>query len=157
MIDYINLGDMLPAIKDKLDEGGTVSLTVTGNSMRPLFKSSVDRVDLVKPVFPLKKYDMPLHIRPDGHFVLHRVISFDGEKYKIRGDNCFYDEFVPEKDIIALVSAFTHKDKKYTVNDFVYKLYCPLRCSEFSYFIRSKIYWPLRRIGSKIKRKIIKK
>ena len=157
MIDYIDLGAMLPTMREKLESGGTVSLTVRGNSMLPMLKSEVDTVDLIKPTFPLPRYAAPLHIRPDGHFVLHRVISFDGKKYKIRGDNCFYDEYVAEENIVAVISTFTHKGKKYSVNTFTYKLYCIFRCSEFAYFVRKDLYRPLRRAGSKIKRMIIKK
>ena len=51
----ISLNEIYPDIKDKIDNGGTVRLPITGISMRPLLVWGRDTVDLVKCESPKKR------------------------------------------------------------------------------------------------------
>ena len=149
MVDYINLKDMLPSIMQSLSNNGEVVFTVAGNSMRPLLTHGRDSVTLVKPAF-LKKYDMVLFTRKDGSPVLHRIISENNCVYLIRGDNCYYDEFVKREDIIALVKCFVKSGKEKTTRSFSYKMYCFLRCNTVSFLFRKHIWIRIKSLLRKI-------
>lgn len=157
MIDYIDSEEMLAALRTTLEGGGTASFTVKGRSMLPLLVSEVDTVTLKKPCFPLARNDITLHIRRDGTPVLHRVAALQGDSYIIRGDNCYYDEQVNDKDIIAVVTSLTHKGKPCDMNGFAYRAYCSLYCCQFAYFLRKYVYRRLRTAAGKVKRFVIKK
>ncbi len=153
MNKIVSIDEMMPIMKETLDNGGKVTFTPKGISMLPMLKSNVDKVTLEKPVFPLKKYDIPLYYRNDGGYVLHRVIKVEKDSYVMRGDNQLINESgIEETQIIGVVSEFTRKGKNYTVNDFCYRVYCVLWTNTLSL---KKIYIKTRRILGKIKRKLL--
>ena len=65
---------MLP----QLSRGGTVQLTVSGNSMYPMLRSRRDTVVLRKDE-NLRKGDLIFFRREDGSFVLHRIIRVNSD------------------------------------------------------------------------------
>ena len=108
--------------RETLEKSGFFATTTVGSSMRPLLKNRRDSVMVVPKTSPLKRGDIALYERGE-QLVLHRVVSQKDGIYKICGDNTYTFEFVPEKDIIGVVSEFYRKDKHYTVNCKGYKLY----------------------------------
>ena len=149
MVDYIDLRDMLPSIRESLSNNGEVVFTVAGNSMRPLLTHRKDSVTLIKPA-NLKKYDMVLFTRSDGSPVLHRIINEKDSTYLIRGDNCYYDEFVKREDIVAVVKSFTKKGKEKATTSSSYKIYCFLRCNALSFHFRKCIWIRIKSLIRKI-------
>lgn len=151
MADLINLGEMLPAMLETLETEGEVSFTVTGNSMFPMLRNREDKVWLKKPVFSLKKYDIPFYIRSDGRFVLHRIIKTVDGGYIIRGDNCNYIETdITDDKIIAVVKRFKRGKHIYSVDSAGYKIYCRLYCNGAVYFLR-RVLLKFRSLFSRIK------
>ena len=73
--------------------------------MLPMLRQGEDRVLLLRPDFPLKPGAVALY-RCGADYVLHRVIRCRNGVYLIRGDNCTADEFVPEEQIIGVLSGF---------------------------------------------------
>ena len=107
-----------------LQEGGTVAVTVSGYSMYPMLKNRRDCVVCEKYRGDGRKYDVLLY-KTDGKLVLHRVIKKhkkDGN-FIIRGDNCLRKEYVPEKNVIGILTEFTRKGKDCTVKSKGYRLY----------------------------------
>lgn len=120
----VDLAMVMPLIREKVEAGGTVRLSPKGTSMLPMLKMGRDSVDLVKPPAKLKKYDLPLYVRDDGSYILHRVVKV-GDTYTCIGDNQYvYEEGVRPDQIIAVVTAFHHDGKRYSVKDLRYWLYC---------------------------------
>ena len=74
MSKQVRLQQMYNVMEEMLNSGGTVNFNPRGYSMCPTLRNDGDRV-VIKKINSLKKYDLPLYIRPDGSFVLHRVIS----------------------------------------------------------------------------------
>ena len=74
-------------IEDELELRGKYISKTEGTSMEPMLRQGRDRVVIVKPQFPLKKYDVPVYRRGD-HYTMHRIIKIkkDG-RYVICGDN----------------------------------------------------------------------
>ncbi|MBR6593938.1 MAG: S24/S26 family peptidase [Clostridia bacterium] len=93
---------LVALISERLCTGGTASLTVTGNSMAPIFKSGVTVVSLKK-CDNIRKYDIVLYQRQNGTVVLHRVIRVAGDTLVLRGDNDIQTEKgVPCAAVIGL-------------------------------------------------------
>ncbi len=84
-----------------------------GDSMRPMLISGRDIVVVEPPVFPLKKYDVPVY-RRDGHYTMHRIVRVTPKGYIICGDNrTNLERDITDKDIIGVLSAFYH-DGRFT-------------------------------------------
>lgn len=110
-------------IEEGLEAEGVFVSTISGVSMRPLFKDRRDTVVIVKPNGRLKKYDVPLY-RSNGNYLLHRVIKVLPDSYVIRGDNCYAKEYgITDNDVIGVLREFYRKDKHHTVDDRGYRLY----------------------------------
>ncbi len=120
----VGLEQMMPLIQEQLENGGTVSFTPRGISMRPMLEGGRDQVILAPLPGQLKKYDLPLYRRDNGQFVLHRIVRA-GETYTCVGDNQFaLESHVRQDQLLAVVTGFVRKGKTYTVNQLSYRLYC---------------------------------
>ncbi|MBQ8766185.1 MAG: S24/S26 family peptidase [Clostridia bacterium] len=119
----INLIEIYPVIKDKIDNGGNVQLPITGISMRPLLRAGRDTVELVKCESP-KKGDIIFYLRDNGQFVLHRIVGTDENGFVLCGDNQWYlERGVKNKHIIAVVKSITRKGKIIEATNPLYKAY----------------------------------
>ena len=145
----ISLDEIYPIIKEKIDNGGTVGLPITGTSMLPLLVWGRDTVELVKCGNP-QKYDIIFYRRDDGHFILHRIVGKDENGYILCGDNQINKEYgITEKHIIAVVKTITRKGKVFSVDKFLYKLYVKLWTLILPF--RNIILVPLRKIKGLLK------
>ncbi|MBP3361797.1 MAG: S24/S26 family peptidase [Clostridia bacterium] len=73
-------------IENELKEKGIYIGKTQGDSMQPMLKEGRDTVIIVPPVFPLKKYDVPVY-RRGGHYTMHRIVKATKRGYVICGDN----------------------------------------------------------------------
>ena len=122
--EKIKLEMLMPLIKERLALGETVKLSPNGTSMLPMLRQGKDSVVLAPVKGNLKKYDLPLYVRQDGQYVLHRIVKAEKGVYTCIGDNQFaLEPGVKQEDVIAYVSDFYRGDKKYSVKSFVYKMY----------------------------------
>lgn len=91
-------------IREELASGGSAVINIRGQSMLPLMKEGDCNVRIVPPVFPLKRYEIPLYKREDGQFVLHRVIRVKKGGYVCRGDHQTLREFPVTEDMVIGVA-----------------------------------------------------
>ncbi len=128
---------MEDVIRKSVSSGGEFRMITAGISMLPLLRNRKDTVVLVKAPTPLKKYDIPLFKRKDGHFVLHRVIEIKDGSYVMCGDNQISKEYgISDSDVIAVVSKIVRNGKtidlkrslRYKIYVFFYCTLFPLRC-----------------------------
>ena len=118
------LADFWPVMKEQLDNGRTVQFKPNGNSMLPLLRPGVDTVVLKKPPEKLKRYDVPLYMRADGSFVLHRVVKEKDNRYIMCGDNQWRLEYnICPEQILAVMQGFFRKDKYISCDNILYKVY----------------------------------
>ena len=146
--------DLPESIGEVLDKYGVHGTTTKGTSMQPLFRTHRDMIILAKPTSELKKYDVVLYNAPYGKNIMHRIIKVLPDKYLIRGDNTFIDEYIPKEDIIAVMIAFNRKGKRREVTSRSYRAYCVIWTA--IYPIRKlifKVRTAIMRLGSKIKRR----
>jgi hypothetical protein len=78
LLKVVSIEELYPVFSEKLQSGGSFILTVTGNSMFPLFRHGLDSIEVFPAPDKLKKNDMPLYRRDAGQFVMHRIVGFDG-------------------------------------------------------------------------------
>lgn len=118
----------------ELEKGNPVVTTTVGVSMEPLLRTRRDVV-IIKPVDrPLRAGDLPLFIRPNGDYVLHRIIRCDGEFVYTRGDNQLITEKVPKENVLGIAEEIIRKGK-------------PIRCDSPAYMMYVKLWgflFPLR-------------
>ena len=119
----VALNEIYPMIKEKIDNGGTVKLPITGTSMLPLLVWGRDTVDIIKCENP-KKGDIIFYLRDNGQFVLHRIVGIDDEGYVLCGDNQWRLEHgIRDRNIIAVVTSITRKGKTFEVTNLPYRIY----------------------------------
>ena len=119
--------------------------------MLPLIKQDVDSVVLVSVDGGLlKKHDIAFYRRDNGQFVLHRVMSCEGDgTYTMCGDNQTYLEpGVRADQIIARVSKLYKKEKLFSFDSMRYRIYLATWCRMR---VRLFLRLPKRALG-KIKR-----
>ena len=97
---------LLPEIVKMLNEGHTVTLRLKGFSMRPFLEDGRDKALLTKPLNP-----KVAEIEPK-HFVLHRIISIQGDDVVLRGDGNLGTEQCELKDIQGAVVGFYRKGRE---------------------------------------------
>lgn len=86
-----------------VNEGVAVTFPVNGRSMLPFVVGGRDSVILEKPG-QLKVGDIALAKTEEGHFVIHRITSIDGENVILMGDgNLVGREHSRKGDIFAKV------------------------------------------------------
>ncbi|MBO5111536.1 MAG: S24/S26 family peptidase [Clostridia bacterium] len=125
-VTLTELDALIPLIRERLASGQSVCISPRGISMRPMLRQGRDTVTLSAPPPRLKRYDLPLYQREDGHYVLHRVIRV-GDTYTCIGDNLFTREpGISHSQVIAVVTAFTRDGKEHSVKELSYRLYCRL-------------------------------
>ena len=110
-------------IREQLAEGRTVVVTTRGVSMQPLLYEGKTFVTIVPLRRPLKKLDLPIYFRPDGKYVIHRLVAMDDSHYYTRGDNCLSREIIPKDWVLGLVVQIHRKGKVIRVTDFSYRAY----------------------------------
>ena len=143
----IPLTELSLLMTETLEKDGEVVLTVTGTSMLPLLHHCRDKVCLVKAdEHRLKKYDIPLYVRPNGNYILHRIVEVRRPGYVTMGDNQWTAEYpVLPFQIVAVVKGFWRNGKYISCEDFRYQSYSRLWVS----------LYPLRRLYLKGKRFLI--
>ena len=110
--------------EDELAKSGKLVYTTVGVSMRPLIKQDRDISIIGKPNGRLKKYDVALYKRPNGQYVLHRVVKVLEDGYVILGDNCLRKEKnIKEEQIIGVLTSLVRGGKEIDLNICGYKFY----------------------------------
>ena len=101
-----SLDDMIGAICKTLDSGRSVELSLKGQSMLPMIREGKDSVILSPVTREIRKYDVVFYKRPDGSYVLHRVVKLCDDTVWCVGDNQFVVERgVPHSAIIAILES----------------------------------------------------
>ena len=147
----VRLAQAFPLMQERMAAGESVQFTPHGTSMRPTILGGRDQVVLAALPEKLKKYDLPLYLRDNGQFVLHRIVKV-GETYTCIGDNQFvYEPGVRQDQMLALATGFYRKGKYYSTDSIGYQVYSrlwhwtrPLRWAVI--WCRSMFFAVLRRI-----------
>lgn len=138
-------------MQDSFDRGQNISFVPSGSSMLPMLDGKTDKVIFSPKPERLMKYDVAFYLRPQsGQPVLHRMIGFtkDGG-YIFSGDNQYYYEYgIGDENVLALMTAFTHKGREYPATDFRYRFYIRrMMLKKRVRMLLSKVYHRVLKIG----------
>ena len=127
-LKVVSMDELSPLITGLIKSGTDVTFTVRGVSMQPTFRHLRDTVVLTdcEPE-NLKKGQIPLYLRENGKYVLHRIIKVNENSYDMCGDHQIeVEKNVPKSAVLCVVKGFTRKGKYHDCNDPGYKLYSSL-------------------------------
>lgn len=112
-------------VEEYLREHGSLTYRNVGSSMIPLLKQGRDVFTLTKKGEKrCRKNDVALYKRSDHVYVLHRIVEVREDDYVFLGDNCVSREYgIRDKDIIGVMTSFTHKGRQVSVDDPRYLMY----------------------------------
>nr|MCR5452327.1 S24/S26 family peptidase [Lachnospiraceae bacterium] len=97
--------EYLDILKEQVSIGKEASMIITGNSLAPFLYHGSDVIYFSKPKAPPQRGDMVFFNRPNGQYVMHRLIKKKGEDCYFLGDNQTDIEGpLPEKCIFAVVT-----------------------------------------------------
>lgn len=128
--------------EEELERKGKLTYICVGVSMLPLLRQRRDIIMIAKKQGRCKKYDVALYKRPNGSYVLHRVVEVREKDYVILGDNCLNKEYgITDENILGVMTSFVRGGREYSVNNRLYRMY-----SKLWYAI-----YPIRRVLKKAK------
>lgn len=120
------------SFEEELERSGKLVYTTVGTSMHPMIKQDRDLSIIEKPKGRLKKYDIAFYKRPNGQYVLHRVVKVLDDGYVILGDNCVNKEFnIKETQILGVLVSLVRNGKEVDLNSFGYKIYVRARYAHY--------------------------
>ena len=140
------------SFEEILEKEGRLVYYNVGDSMLPLIRQGRDLVVIERTSGRLKKYDVPLFRRPNGTYVLHRIIRVRSEDYVVRGDNRWHKEAgVRDEQILGVLTSVIRDGKELSVRDPKYRF----RVRIWRVFFPLRVCWrKINRVWKKSKIKI---
>ncbi len=118
-----SIEEMAPVVEELVSANIKVNLTVTGNSMYPLFRSRLDTV-VIEKNDQYNLGDIVFYKRKNGQYVLHRIVGIKDTFFEIAGDNETKKEFpVRKESIIGKVISAERGGKYIDFSKIWYKFY----------------------------------
>jgi len=116
-----SIKEFLPLISEAFSRHQSVTIPVKGVSMRPTL-SQGDGVTLTDiEGHSIHRGDILLYTRPDGSYILHRVVRVHGEFIDFCGDaQIAVEKNIPVRSVIAFVSAYDKDGITHSLDD-IYK------------------------------------
>lgn len=109
-------------LEELLARDGKLVYKTRGRSMEPMLRQNRDLVIVQVPASRLKKNDVALYKHRES-YVLHRVIEVKDDHYRIRGDNTYTLETVPDSAVLGVLTGFVRKGREHAVTDKGYRRY----------------------------------
>ncbi len=123
-VKRIKSAELFPVIKEVLEGGSRVWITVTGMSMYPFLREDTDCVELSQvSINTIKKGDIVLIQRVTGEYILHRVLRKEKEKFFIVGDAQQWIEGpLKSEQLIAVVTAVKRKKHQISCQSMLWRI-----------------------------------
>ena len=119
-------------LAEQLSKSGVIIHTNKGTSMMPLLRENRDLMVIRKKgVERFCKYDAVLFQRPNGEYVLHRILKVNPDSYWIVGDNCISGETVKDEQILGILTDIVRDGKTIKTSDSGYLLFVRVWCALF--------------------------
>lgn len=119
-----SINDLAPLISECVKSGQKVKMLVTGTSMFPLLHDRKDTVELTAVNGKLRKYDIVLHRRTNGKYIMHRIIKAKGDVLTIAGDFETEKEYPVYTDqVMAKVCGFWRNGRYFSCDGLFFKVY----------------------------------
>ena len=119
-------------LAEQLSKSGVIIHTNKGTSMMPLLRENRDLMVIRKKgAGRFYKYDAVLFQRPNGEYVLHRILKVNSDSYWIVGDNCISGETVKDEQILGILTDIVRDGKTIKTTDRGYLLFVRVWCALF--------------------------
>lgn len=139
----VDTREYVTALKEMVEQGMEVSMTIFGTSMEPFLIHKRDKIYFRKPEGKIKKGDMVFYRRESGAYVMHRVMKVKKHQYYLAGDHQTFLEGPIESTLIfAKVVAVERAGVWLTEKDRLWKFYAGWWRRLFR----------VRKVGNKLKR-----
>ena len=111
-------------LKDLVEQGREVSMTISGSSMTPFLIHERDVICFKSPDRELRRGDMVFYQRDNGQYVMHRIWKIKKDGYYIVGDAQRDIEGPVRRDqIFALIIKVKRKGRWIGPKDFWWKFF----------------------------------
>lgn len=117
------MNNMPSALEQQVRSGRPVVSFTVGDSMEPLLYNRSTRVVICQVDRQLRPGELPLYRRPNGRFIMHRIIRADADHYYTRGDNRCGLEMVPRDWVLGVVTEIYRGKQHFSVNHPIYQAY----------------------------------
>lgn len=139
----VDTREYVAALKEMVEEGLEVSMTVAGTSMEPFLLHGRDKIYFQKLDGTIKKGDMVFYQRKSGAYVMHRVMKVKGQCYYMAGDHqTTLEGPIEKKQIFAKIVSVERDGVWLTENDRIWKFYAVWW---------RRLFW-VRKVVNKLKR-----
>ena len=154
----VDTREYVSVLKELAEEGRTVSLLISGNSMSPFLVHERDYIFFKKPENDLKKGDMVFFKRDTGEYVMHRICKVKNNQYFIVGDaQNIIEGPVRREQIFAKVVGVERKGRQCGPGDFWWEFFEHIWINLIPFRkIIARIYSVLKKILKKILHKEIR-
>lgn len=148
----VRFEDLFPIIEETVSKGNQFSFCAFGISMLPYIRNGKDLVTLGPVEKDLKANDIVFYRRPNGQFVLHRIIRTrpDGS-FDLCGDNQYsIEKGVLRSQVIAKFISLERNGKIIRPKDFSSRIWCfflPLR--RFMIHVKSSLSYRVQKLIKK--------
>lgn len=135
---------MKSTFEEELCKHGKIVYSNVGNSMMPLIRQGRDVMIIERPrswdafdrkgsvIKKCKRLDVPLYLRDNGVYVLHRVLKVRKQDYVLCGDNRYSKEYgITDRQIIGLMTGVIRNGREISVNNIGYRIYAHIWCDCF--------------------------
>ena len=120
----IDTREYVTVLKEMVEQGLELSMTVAGTSMEPFLLHNRDKIYFRKLDGTIKKGDMVFYQRATGAYVMHRVMKVKKQQYYMAGDQqTFLEGPIEEQQIFAKVVSVERAGVWLTEEDCVWKFY----------------------------------
>lgn len=120
----VDTREYVAVLKEVVEQGYEVSMTVAGVSMEPFLVHNRDKIYFRKPEVTIQKGDMVFYQRETGAYVMHRVMRVKKQQYYMAGDHqTFLEGPIEKKQIFAKVVSVERNGVWLTEEDKCWKFY----------------------------------
>ena len=120
----VDTREYVSVLREMVDQGMEVSMTIAGTSMEPFLIHRRDKIYFRRPEGKIKKGDMVFFQRKTGEYVMHRVMMVKNDQYYMAGDHqTFLEGPIEENQIFAKVVSVERAGKWITEEDRIWKFY----------------------------------
>lgn len=139
----VDTREYVAVLKEMVEDGHEVSMTVVGTSMEPFLLHNRDIIYFRKPDGAIKRGDMVFYRRETGAYVMHRVMKVKKRQFYMAGDHqTFLEGPIEEKQIFAKVVSVERDGAWMTEKDKLWKFYADWW---------RRLFW-VRKVINKLKR-----
>lgn len=120
----IDTREYVSALRQLVEEGHQVGMTVVGTSMEPFLMNQRDEIFFQKPDRAPRPGDMVFYQRRDGKYVMHRICKKRNGEYFMAGDHQkLLEGPIMEEQIFAVINEVRRNGVLINEKTFIWKFY----------------------------------